>query len=134
MQIWNHSPPDHPIRLWVTTRCTAEGETFGKFQLKSIRLSFTVIFPVCSFLFAPFWSSICLSLKSFLSSVRIRKEFGLVIGGRLYKTRWRLLPAHYPALNTSLSHSLLLPKLRCSVPLRHSPSASHTPTLHPASL
>ena len=50
MQIWNHSPPDHPIRLWVTTRCTAEGETFGKFQLKSIRLSFTVIFPVCSFL------------------------------------------------------------------------------------
>ena len=133
--------PDHPIRLWVTTRCTAEGETCGIFQLKSIRLGFAL---PCLLLF---WRSrymsgerhpnISFHFKSFVPSVRIREDFGLVIGRRLYKTRWRqlLLPC-YPATLPSilLCRTVCRTKLRCSVPLRHSPSASHTPTLHPASL
>ena len=82
--------PDHPI----TTSCTPE--PFGMFHPKLVRLIFPFIFD----------HRRATSIWAFLCSVRIRKNFGMVIGWRLYKTRWRRLLPPNPLPCTSLSHSL----------------------------
>ena len=141
VQIWNRARSSH--QALGHHQVHSGGRDMWNISAEIYQIRLCSCFP-CLLLF---WRSrymsgerhpnISFHFKSFVPSVRIREDFGLVIGRRLYKTRWRqlLLPC-YPATLPSilLCRTVCHSKLRCSVPLRHSPSASHTPTLHPASL
>ena len=108
--------PDQICRFihWAfrkSTRCRAVGHV----QLKSIRLDLAALKE----------GTVGGSKQSMLSK-RVRENFGLVIGRRLYKTRWRRLLTW-----TSLSLTVLRQNYAAQAFLL---SCHAFPTLHPDSL